>query len=173
MTGPTRIPAHVVTLGSSRSSISTGKILCLRISFLLSRLTPSINFIKASSRPQVAHKSTLQAISQAHSLLQLRARTRSHLTWSCHRPFPLGRCLTGPHRVFHTATARFPVLHVYPTHTKGTLKLLDDTLRRFHAKTSVFLDLGIREHFKLPKLHFLDHYRQSIEMFGTMDNYDT
>ncbi|PIL34532.1 hypothetical protein GSI_03310 [Ganoderma sinense ZZ0214-1] len=61
----------------------------------------------------------------------------------------------------------------YPTHTSGTLKLLDNALKRFHANKSVFVDLGIREHFKLPKLHFLDHYRRSIEMFGTTDNYDT
>ncbi|PIL37661.1 hypothetical protein GSI_01355 [Ganoderma sinense ZZ0214-1] len=61
----------------------------------------------------------------------------------------------------------------YPTHTAGTLKLLDDALWRFHANKAVFVDLGIREHFKLPKLHFLDHYRECIEMFGSTDNYDT
>ena len=44
---------------------------------------------------------------------------------------------------------------------------------RFHANKSVFVDLGIREHFKLPKLHFLNHYRRSIKLFGTTDNYDT
>ncbi|KAI0765857.1 hypothetical protein BD413DRAFT_606037 [Trametes elegans] len=54
-----------------------------------------------------------------------------------------------------------------------TLQLLDGALLAFHANKSIFVDLGIREHFKLPKLHALEHYRRSIELFGTTDNYDT
>ncbi|KAH9846211.1 hypothetical protein C2E23DRAFT_602675 [Lenzites betulinus] len=61
----------------------------------------------------------------------------------------------------------------YACHTSSTLKLLDEALASFHANKQVFVDLGIREHFKLPKLHFLEHYRRSIELFGTTDNYDT
>lgn len=61
----------------------------------------------------------------------------------------------------------------YTTHTSRTLRLLDDALAAFHANKSIFVDLGIRDHFHLPKLHSLDHYRRSIEFFGTKDNYDT
>lgn len=61
----------------------------------------------------------------------------------------------------------------YPTHTTTTLTLLDNALKAFHANKGIFIDLGIREHFRLPKLHSLDHYRRAIEMFGMTDNYDT
>ena len=80
-----------------------------------------------------------------------------------------------PARIERSTRALLDFLYFasYPTHTSRTLTLLDDALTRFHANKSVFVDLGIREHFKLPKLHFLDHYRRSIELFGTTDNYDT
>ncbi|KAL1937051.1 hypothetical protein VTO73DRAFT_15569 [Trametes versicolor] len=61
----------------------------------------------------------------------------------------------------------------YPAHTSETLGLLEDALGRFHANKEVFVQLGVRQHFKLPKLHSLDHYIQSIKLFGTTDNYDT
>ena len=61
----------------------------------------------------------------------------------------------------------------YPTQTSETLSMLDTALATFHENKAVFVDLGIRSHFRLPKLHSLDHYRQSIELFGTTDNYDT
>ncbi|KAI1782434.1 hypothetical protein LXA43DRAFT_905807 [Ganoderma leucocontextum] len=61
----------------------------------------------------------------------------------------------------------------YSTHHTGSLKLLDKALRAFHANKQIFVELGIRENFRLLKLHSLDHYRVAIEMFGTTDNYDT
>ncbi len=67
----------------------------------------------------------------------------------------------------------FLYLAQYPTHTTRTLQLLDEALEAFHANKQIFVDLGIREHYQLPKLHSLDHYRQSIEFHGTTDNYDT
>ncbi|KAI1786027.1 hypothetical protein LXA43DRAFT_1065395 [Ganoderma leucocontextum] len=67
----------------------------------------------------------------------------------------------------------FLYLAQYPTHTSQTLDLLQEHLEVFHANKSVFVDLGIRGSWQLPKLHSLDHYRCSIELFGTTDNYDT
>ncbi|KAI0356053.1 hypothetical protein OH77DRAFT_1503949 [Trametes cingulata] len=67
----------------------------------------------------------------------------------------------------------FLYLAQYPAHTTDTLELLRDALRRFHHNKVVFVHLGIRIHFKFPKLHSLDHYLTSIELFGTTDNYDT
>ncbi|KAI0334245.1 hypothetical protein GY45DRAFT_1243251 [Cubamyces sp. BRFM 1775] len=67
----------------------------------------------------------------------------------------------------------FLYLAQLPTHTSRTLRRLDKALQDFHANKQVFVDLNIREHFKLPKLHSLEHYRRSIELFGTTDNYDT
>ncbi|KAI0373820.1 hypothetical protein BV20DRAFT_988937 [Pilatotrama ljubarskyi] len=67
----------------------------------------------------------------------------------------------------------FLYLSQYSCHTTKTLTLLDEALAAFHANKGIFVDLGIREHFRLPKLHALEHYRRSIELFGTTDNYDT
>ncbi|KAJ2968744.1 hypothetical protein NUW54_g13126 [Trametes sanguinea] len=67
----------------------------------------------------------------------------------------------------------FLYLAQYPAHTNQSLTLLEDALQAFHDNKSIFVDLGIREHFKLPKLHFFDHYRRCIELYGTTDNYDT
>ncbi|KAI0819424.1 hypothetical protein BC628DRAFT_1332819 [Trametes gibbosa] len=87
-------------------------------------------------------------------------------------PLPDG---ASPARLVRATRALLDFLYLaqYPSHTTATLKKLDDALLAFHANKSIFVDLGIREHFKLPKLHSLEHYRQSIELFGTADNYDT
>ncbi|TFK85635.1 hypothetical protein K466DRAFT_601004 [Polyporus arcularius HHB13444] len=67
----------------------------------------------------------------------------------------------------------FVYLARYPAHTSDTLALLEDALKRFHANKAIFVDLGIRTNWKLPKLHSLDHYLQSIRLFGSTDNYDS
>ncbi|RPD58107.1 hypothetical protein L226DRAFT_467289 [Lentinus tigrinus ALCF2SS1-7] len=67
----------------------------------------------------------------------------------------------------------FLYLARYPAHTSETLAALRSSLAQFHANKAIFIDLGIRLHFKLPKLHSLDHYPLSIKLFGTTDNYDT
>ncbi|OJT02126.1 hypothetical protein TRAPUB_7421 [Trametes pubescens] len=87
-------------------------------------------------------------------------------------PLPGG---VSPVRLVQATRALLDFLYLgqYPLHTTQTLDLLDDARRRFHANKAVFCDLGIRSHFKLPKLHSLEHYRLSIELFGTTDNYDT
>ncbi|KAL0059745.1 hypothetical protein AAF712_013505 [Marasmius tenuissimus] len=67
----------------------------------------------------------------------------------------------------------FLYLAQYPTHTDETLSLLSDALERFHANKNIFVDLDIRPHFQLPKLHFLNHYIWKIRHFGSLDNSDT
>jgi hypothetical protein len=61
----------------------------------------------------------------------------------------------------------------FPIHSPRTLKQLDDALHAFHANKSIFIDLGIREHFNIPKLHSCTHYASSIRFYGTTDNYNT
>ncbi|THU88810.1 hypothetical protein K435DRAFT_916207 [Dendrothele bispora CBS 962.96] len=58
-------------------------------------------------------------------------------------------------------------------HSSESLKALDRALGAFHANRRVFVELGAREHFNFPKLHFLCHYSRSIKYFGTTDNYNT
>ncbi|KAF7358613.1 hypothetical protein MSAN_01200000 [Mycena sanguinolenta] len=64
-------------------------------------------------------------------------------------------------------------LSPYPMHTDETLSLLEDALDSFHANKAVFVDLGIRSEFNLPKLHACKHYVMYIKFYGTTDNYTT
>jgi Plavaka transposase len=67
----------------------------------------------------------------------------------------------------------FLYLAQLPSHTSTTIARLDESLSRFHDNKDVFVDLGIRDHFNLPKIHSLLHYIPSIRLFGTTDNYNT
>src|SRR6266851_5014626 len=67
----------------------------------------------------------------------------------------------------------FLYLAQYTSHTNETLCQLQDSLSEFHNNKLIFVDLGIREHFNIPKLHSLSHYESSIWLFGMMDNYNT
>ena len=63
-------------------------------------------------------------------------------------------CLTGAVR----ALLDFIYLSQYSVHTTESLSALDAALRQFHAEKDIFIDLGVQEHFNLPKLHSLTHY---------------
>lgn len=68
----------------------------------------------------------------------------------------------------------FVYLSQYPIHSDESLRSLDDAIQRFHANKHIFVDLGIRADFNIPKIHFCSkHYHQQIENFGTADNYNT
>ena len=88
------------------------------------------------------------------------------------QPLPSGQVST---RLVQAVRALLDFLYLaqLPSHTTDTLRHLDDSLARFHINKSIFVDLGIREHFNIPKVHSLVHYSSSIALFGTMDNYNT
>ncbi|KAJ6603059.1 hypothetical protein B0H10DRAFT_1721108, partial [Mycena sp. CBHHK59/15] len=67
----------------------------------------------------------------------------------------------------------FVYLAQYPMHTSETLGHLSNALKRFHENKSIFVDLGVRSDFNLPKLHSCSHYIMYIKLFGTTDNYNT
>ncbi|KAG1810188.1 uncharacterized protein HD556DRAFT_1428325 [Suillus plorans] len=67
----------------------------------------------------------------------------------------------------------FLYLAQYPCHSSETLQLLDDVLDLFHDNKDIFVELGIRNNFNLPKLHATRHYTLMIMMLGTTDNYNT
>jgi len=67
----------------------------------------------------------------------------------------------------------FLFLAQFQCHTSDTLSQLDNHLVAFHNNKAVFVDLGIRQNFHIPKLHSLLHYASSIRLFGTTDNYNT
>ena len=61
----------------------------------------------------------------------------------------------------------------YPVHSSTTLDHLADSLSHFHENKDIFVNLSVREHFNIPKLHYLKHYIYFIKLHGTMDNYNT
>ncbi|KAI0688790.1 hypothetical protein BC835DRAFT_1283994 [Cytidiella melzeri] len=67
----------------------------------------------------------------------------------------------------------FLFLAQYPIHTATTLTALRMALESFHDNKDIFVDLGIRDGFNLPKLHSLMHYEDAVKLFGTTDNYST
>ncbi|KAG1851214.1 hypothetical protein C8R48DRAFT_750017 [Suillus tomentosus] len=67
----------------------------------------------------------------------------------------------------------FLYLAQYPCHSSETLLLLDEARALFHDNKEIFIDLGIRTNFNLPKLHSGRHYLTMIRTFGTTDNYNT
>ncbi|KAJ6461769.1 hypothetical protein C8R45DRAFT_841981 [Mycena sanguinolenta] len=71
------------------------------------------------------------------------------------------------------AVLDFVYLAQFPMHTSETLVLLDDARERFHANKSIFVDLGVRDDFNLPKLHSWIHYGMNIKLYGSSDNYNT
>ena len=67
----------------------------------------------------------------------------------------------------------FLYLARYPAHSDETLLQMQCALDIFHTNKYIFVDLDIREHFRLPKLEGLNHYIASIKDFGTLDNCNT
>ena len=67
----------------------------------------------------------------------------------------------------------FIFLAQYKTHTSDTISKMQDHLTQFHDNKAIFVDLGVRKKFNLPKLHSLSHYNSSIRLFGTADGYNT
>jgi hypothetical protein len=58
-------------------------------------------------------------------------------------------------------------------HTASTLDALANCLKTFHCNKAVLIELGIREHFNIPKVHAMLHYLQSIRALGSADGYNT
>ncbi|KAJ7913836.1 hypothetical protein B0H13DRAFT_1873578 [Mycena leptocephala] len=59
------------------------------------------------------------------------------------------------------------------SHTTRTLDALQTALDTFHTNKQVFVDLDIREHFNIPKIHSLQHYVDGIRHLGSVDGYNT
>ncbi|KAG1887205.1 hypothetical protein F4604DRAFT_1877690 [Suillus subluteus] len=64
-------------------------------------------------------------------------------------------------------------VHGYQTHTDITLSHMHSALASFHANKHIFLDLGVREHFNIPKIHSMLHYVNTIRLFGSADGFNT
>ncbi|KZT18788.1 hypothetical protein NEOLEDRAFT_1079352 [Neolentinus lepideus HHB14362 ss-1] len=58
-------------------------------------------------------------------------------------------------------------------HTSETLLRMENALREFHEHKDIFVTLGQREHFNIPKLHAMQHYLAAIRSRGSCDGYNT
>jgi hypothetical protein len=58
-------------------------------------------------------------------------------------------------------------------HSDKTLAEMDKAFDNFHSFKDIFIRLGIREHFNIPKLHALVHYIPMIRSLGCADGYNT
>ncbi|KAG6882933.1 hypothetical protein C0992_010258, partial [Termitomyces sp. T32_za158] len=61
----------------------------------------------------------------------------------------------------------------FEVHTDETLTHLDAAWAMFHDNKHIFLDLGIREHFNISKIHNIKHYLDSIRELGSATGYNT
>ncbi|TFY52652.1 hypothetical protein EVJ58_g9893 [Rhodofomes roseus] len=59
------------------------------------------------------------------------------------------------------------------SHDDTSLTHLQSALDTFHRCKDVFIRLGIREHFNIPKIHSLLHYVEAIRSRGSCDGYNT
>ncbi|KAF8875514.1 hypothetical protein BD779DRAFT_1613422 [Infundibulicybe gibba] len=58
-------------------------------------------------------------------------------------------------------------------HTSTTLAALKSCLATFHHYKDIFIQLEIRKHFNIPKIHCLLHYFASIQALGSNDGYNS
>ena len=61
----------------------------------------------------------------------------------------------------------------FEVHTETSLEKMDKAWSAIHENKAIFLELGIREHFNIPKFHSLIHYISAIRSHGTLDGYNT
>ncbi|KAJ7330893.1 hypothetical protein DFH08DRAFT_708629 [Mycena albidolilacea] len=61
----------------------------------------------------------------------------------------------------------------FETHCDESLLLLDAAWLAFHDNKDVFVDLDIRKHFNISKVHKLKHYVDSIRSRGSSDGFST
>lgn len=58
-------------------------------------------------------------------------------------------------------------------HTSTTIKSLEDCLKSFHEHKDVVVELGVRNHFNIPKVHSMLHYVECIRSLGSADGYNS
>ena len=61
----------------------------------------------------------------------------------------------------------------FQLHTSKSIEKLEKCLKTFHENKQNFVELGIRKHFNIPKLHAIQHYAEGIRSFGSADGYNT
>jgi hypothetical protein len=78
-------------------------------------------------------------------------------------------------RVQHAACSLVDFIYLtqYQSHTDKTLKALKQALDDFHGAKDIFIELGLREHFNILKVHSLLHYVDTIKNLSSLDGLNT
>ncbi|KAH9842998.1 uncharacterized protein C8Q71DRAFT_720384 [Rhodofomes roseus] len=106
----------------------------------------------------------------------------SHISqWTGHEHKEMQRVIVGllagavPPEVLAVARALVDFIYYAQlrSHTDTSLAHMQAALDTFHRHKGIFVTLGIREHFNIPKLHSLLHYIEAIRSRGTCDGYNT
>ncbi|KAJ4479710.1 hypothetical protein C8J55DRAFT_455705 [Lentinula edodes] len=61
----------------------------------------------------------------------------------------------------------------FESHCDQSLEAMEASWGGFHKEKQVFIDLGIRKQFNIPKMHNVCHYGCSIRSRGTLDGYNS
>jgi hypothetical protein len=61
----------------------------------------------------------------------------------------------------------------FSSHSTTTLDYMQAALDEFHKYKQVFVNLGERTHFNIPKVHAMQHYVSAIWTRGAADGYNT
>ncbi|KAH9481130.1 hypothetical protein JR316_0005650 [Psilocybe cubensis] len=61
----------------------------------------------------------------------------------------------------------------FETHSDKSLRMLDKSWLCFHQNKNIFVELELRKHFNISKLHNIRHYVDAIRSFGTLDGFNT
>lgn len=61
----------------------------------------------------------------------------------------------------------------FQSHTSESLVTMQRALDQFHSNKDIFIQLGARKHFNIPKVHSMQHYIEMIKTFGSADGYNT
>lgn len=61
----------------------------------------------------------------------------------------------------------------FESHTTDSLHKLHEAWEHFHDNKDIFIRLGIRTAFKIPKIHSMQHYVDAIRSHGSADGYSS
>lgn len=122
-----------------------------------------------------------QAMPEFHGLRHFKRGISTVSQWTCTEHKEMQRVVLGviagavEPRVFNATRAVLDFIYYaqFHAHTDTTLTRMQDALTVFHANKAVFVELGLRQHFNIPKVHSMRHYVQSIRSLGSADGFNS
>ncbi|KAG2337403.1 hypothetical protein BDR05DRAFT_978504 [Suillus weaverae] len=122
-----------------------------------------------------------QAMSDFHGLHHFKRGISTVSQWTCTEHKEMQRIVLGviagavePH-VFWAVRAVLDFIYYaqYQAHMDTTLAWMQEALDVFHMNKAVFVELRLRQHFNIPKVHSMHHYVQSIQALGSADGFNS